>query len=58
MKVADLIRCLSVCDPELPVVIYPLGGDTDVTSVEEGEIVVKARPLELRKVVKIVGGRE
>ena len=54
MKVVELIDCLMMCDPELPVVIYPLGVDIDVTAVEEGEIVVKANPLKLRKVVQLI----
>lgn len=58
MKVVELIDCLMTCDPELPVVLYPLGGDCDVTAVEEGSIVAKARPLELRKVVQLISERE
>jgi len=58
VKVSELIACLQECDPELPVVLYPLGGDRDVTHVQEGDIIAKVNPVELRKVVQLISERD
>ena len=55
MTAAELIDCLMHCDPNMEVTTYGLGGAQIITSVEEGDIVLKAHPLVTRKVVNIIG---